>query len=83
MKEESAREGIHYKGSPGTWDFRYELVMLRNAQCRTLAISRGTLFWGCENYCKGGMVETLVIFHPNRGEGHIIGLGRDVASLLA
>jgi hypothetical protein len=41
MKEESAGEGIHYKGSPGTWDFRYELVMLRITPIRYLAISPG------------------------------------------
>jgi len=55
--------------------------------CKTrycsLAISQGKIYCGCEDRGKGGMVEALVIIHPDRGEGHIIGLGRDFASLLA
>ena len=54
MKEESAGEGIHANGSPAVWDFRYELVMLQNAQISSLAISQDTLYWDCEDCGRGG-----------------------------
>ena len=33
------------KAARGTWAFRYELVMLRNAQIHSLAISQRTPLW--------------------------------------
>ena len=54
MEEESAREGIRANGSPKVREFRYELMMLRNAQRRTLAISRGKKYYGCDDCGKSG-----------------------------
>ena len=54
MKEERAGEGIHANGSPKVRVFRYELVMLRNAQCRTLAISQDKTYCGREDCGRGG-----------------------------
>jgi len=67
MKEESTREGIHANGSLAVWDFRYELVMLQTAPFRSLAISQGTPYCGCEDCGRSGeWWRRSIYFHLHR-----------------